>query len=160
MPATWGSRQQKALRRRLLKALRSGDYKQIEGCLEAVDNDGNIIGNCVMGVAVRVFEEYIKDNRYEIELEFDIEENQSIPVIAPYITNISGHTKVLPEIVREAYGFSSNEGHFEKPINKMYTTLLDMNDSGLSFRKIARVIEREPKGLYLPNESKSSKKDN
>lgn len=154
MAVAWGKRQQRALRKRLLKALRSSDYTQIEGCLEAVDNSGNIIGNCVMGVAIRVFEEFVRDNRYEVDLDFDIEENHSVPAIAPYITSVDGHTMVLPEVVREAYGFSSNEGHFEKPISKLYTTLLDMNDSGLSFRKIARVIEREPKGLYLPNESK------
>lgn len=159
MAVSWGPRQQKALRRRLLSALRSGEFNQIEGCLEAVDKDGNIVGNCIMGVAVRVFEEYTRDNKIDVELEFKVVENHGVPVLVPYITKIDGHTKVLPEVVREAFGFSSNEGHFDKPISNLYTTLIDMNDSGMSFRKIARVIDRAPKGLFLAYGSKQGNKD-
>ena len=144
---SWTSRTQKALRKRLIKALRSNEYTQVEGCLEAINNDGTIAGNCVMGVACRVLVQFAIDNEIEFELRVTHKPSHGYPILFGLVSELNGRTKILPDNVRIAYGFTTQEGHFDEPIDQ-YTSLLDMNDSGLSFEKIAQILEEEPEGLF------------
>lgn len=111
---------------KLVTALRSGEYKQIQGTLEAPE------GNCCLGVACRVFNE----------------ENPGVLVITQdyyKLTSFSGCFNILPCVVRDWLGFVTTAGTFSgKGIS-----LLDLNDNGASFAEIATFIESEPDGLFV-----------
>lgn len=72
--------------------------------------------------------------------------------------NYAGTTCILPSQVREWIGMSSSKGSFTDTDN-CYRTLVDLNDGscgrkGLSFKKIADVIESKPKGLFVKKGAK------
>jgi hypothetical protein len=76
-----------------------------------------------------------------------------------------GHTETLPTMVRDKLGISTRNGDFvmnkriaelllNEPsmITRFYsgekTSLTSLNDLGVSFKTIARIIEMRPKGLF------------
>ena len=135
-----------ALRAAWVEALRSGNYKRTTG---ALSEDGKY---CCLGVACEVYNKLIPD-KLEIGNSFYNRKTYDNAVT------------LLPEKVKEAFGFNSFDGRFEesnenfalaKKVTKSTNecTLATLNDSGGTFKKIADLIELEPKGLFT---SKSKK---
>ncbi len=56
--------------------------------------------------------------------------------------------EALPKAVRTWAGITSPLGDF-KDANGDSTTLASLNDGGTSFKKIANIIEKKPKGLFV-----------
>lgn len=112
-------------------ALRSGDYKQSKRFLTRIDENGDIVGHCCLGVAcVLAVEASIipKPTRDGGCLEYD------------------GYTFMLPGTVQEWLGLSTSEGYFGTASEGILTSLND--NEGKTFDEIADVIESEPEGLF------------
>lgn len=122
------------VRRRWVKALRSGQYRKTTGNLVTSQNGKDSF--CCLGVlcdlAVRA------------------------GVIAPPESNDFGYLMYgggsydLPVPVRVWAGLTSSSGTFDEKIRRQYS-LVNLNDDvkGFTFKKIADVIEREPEGLVV-----------
>jgi hypothetical protein len=125
---TFTKRQIEANRKAWIKALRSGKFKQTTCCLK------DEYGHCCLGVACEVLRQ-----RGAIE-QFD------------------PHAGALPEDARRALGLRTSGGNFTTPVEAKnnygspdsYFALYSLND-GLrwSFKKIATLIEKGRKGLFL-----------
>lgn len=103
-----------------IKALESGEYKQVKSTLVEVDN-GNTIGYCCLGVAC------------------DIAENNGFNV--PLFAGRS----YLPNRMQRLLG-TTEEALFIEPITyrgRVYESLAQMNDSGVKFKTIARIIREQ-----------------
>lgn len=115
-----------------LKALRSGKYLQAQMKLKdsrmynPETETCNLVGYCCLGVACEVAKQQgvIKDFR--------------------------GRQGLLPVVVRDWLGLSTTSGEFESEGEfSGYDSLVYLNDEKeLSFKQIANVIERQPKGLF------------
>lgn len=121
----------------LVAALRSGDYTQGRGYLTRIDSDG-LEQDCCLGVACKlaveagVIEPGVVDPRNGARR---------------YRDGGQWQTAVLPERVREWLGFSSKESEFCR--SSGYSEQLSaLNDDGMSFERIAAIIESEPEGLF------------
>ena len=120
---------------KLVDALRSGDYKQARDKLRRGDS------YCCLGVACDIsglgewgwhrgrLEYWVDGNA--LPLENDEE------VCPGYMT--------LPERVREWVGFADERGRYG---GSEHWSLMEHNDSGMSFQEIADLIESEPEGLF------------
>ena len=114
-----------AAAKRWVKALRSGKYKQCDGHL--ANGKGAF---CCLGVACELAKEagVIKDYRRS--------------------------DGALPVDVRTWLGLKSTAGTMEG--KRKYADLTDYNDNAKwTFKKIAALIERQPKGLFLKKARKS-----
>jgi hypothetical protein len=109
----------------VLKALRSGEYKQTKGTLE--DNNGH----CCLGVMCDVYQ---KDTGISV----DCRPNGSING-----GSLSQHTAV-----QEWVGLRNDHGGFTGK-HKDTVSLAGLNDSGSTFSQIADFIESEPEGLLV-----------
>ena len=110
-------------------ALRSGDYKQHKKRLTSANRSAH----CCMGVLCEVA---IKEGvRLHIEKRLD----KSRRVTLYY----SGMPNTLPPVAMKWAGMRTSMGAFQKSIG----SLVQMNDSGDSFEKIADVIEKRWKEL-------------
>lgn len=109
-----------------LKALRSGYYKQGKGHL----NDGDAF--CCLGVACELYR-----REHSLEMSMDGEG----------IVSYDGEKFLLPHKVMEWLELSTPEGDW---LGDEFAcdSLADLNDSGLSFEDIAKVIEAAPEGLF------------
>ena len=111
-------------RKKLVEALRSGEYVQARDSLRS---EG---GYCCLGVACEIYrqEEGGPDwDYYQAHWSY------------------GGHSHNLPERVRRWLDFKRSGGLFSEPFqrdSKLVESLLDMNDSGMSFAEIADVIEQ------------------
>jgi hypothetical protein len=117
-----------------IKALRSGKYKQTKGRLKDVHSfdttsdtfditsDKKFIGHCCLGVAC------------EVAIEQGV------------IKSFVHKNGTLPIKVKDWLGLSTNEGRFEH--NGDSKSLTNLNDSGVSFEKIVKIISKSPKGLF------------
>jgi hypothetical protein len=56
---------------------------------------------------------------------------------------------VLPRPVQTWLGLRTNSGRFGQK------SLMDLNDEGKRFKTIARIIESEPAGLFMPDQSQA-----
>lgn len=115
--------------KKLVKALRSGKYKQGQDWLR--------IGNtfCCLGVACDLY-------RKEFGTKWDKRDM------------FFGEDTVLPIEVQEWFGFSDEEGSWSK---EDHCSLISMNDMGKSFKEIADKIESEPEGLFVKSKIKGNK---
>lgn len=111
--------------KRWVKALRSGKYKQTKNKLATPD------GFCCLGVACEMFHKQLRMSKRTVRTSKE-----------KYFV-YGGHENYLPSKVVKLLGLSRSTGRFEKGC------LADLNDDGKSFRFIARVIERRPKGLFI-----------
>jgi hypothetical protein len=121
----------------LCVALESGDYEQRR---EYLRQDS---GFCCLGVAC------------------------DLSKLADWETSENGYYSyqkehgVMPEAVRKYYGFQTNAGSFNRDflsddlraeikaaISRVPDSLIDLNDAGLSFSVIAKVIRARPAGLF------------
>lgn len=98
-----------------LKALRSGKYNQVEGTLKEVDEEGNTIGFCCLGVYRQaVSRKKVEGCVREEGLEYDY---------------IDEGTEDVYKSLRSTLG------------DKIVDTGISMNDKGKSFTEIADEIE-------------------
>lgn len=123
---------QTLLRKKLVEALRSGEFTRTTGKLF----DGE--SYCCLGVACIVAGKTFKFERRHNEPSFwhTKEEGRF------------GTDTVMSEAVRHAFGFKTTSGFFGDP-DTFENGLAIMNDFGSSFEEIADVIEREPEGLFI-----------
>jgi hypothetical protein len=135
-------RKQKAVRRRWIKALESGTYKQTIGKL-ARDSKG-ARSYCCLGVLC----DLAVKAKIISETERDIDGN-------PTFDDEYG---VLPESVRDWVGLATDTGSFDDVVyvktkasfggKVACLSLLDLNDDGRKkFKTIAKIIAAEPAGL-------------
>lgn len=130
----------------LIDTLRSNKYIQGRSALRSKDNTF-----CCLGVACDLLQ---KDDWILRSLD------------DKYYT-ICGSGMYLPKAVQEAYGFSNDIGRFEthelsrelKDEILVYTRALQptlslaaLNDYGAPFSLISKVIEAQPKGLFIASE--------
>lgn len=126
----------KSIKKKWLKALRSGEYKQGTGNLRDKDFDGET-NFCCLGVLCNIH----------------AQENPEIAARQTSPHSYMGSTGHLPLAVAEWAGLRHNIDNLEEAesygvdISVTYrdkpTTLITLNDSEeLSFKKIANVIER------------------
>ena len=122
--------EQAAHRRELVKALRSGRYRQARLALHYED------GFCCLGVACDI------SGLGEWRAGFPSRDQA-------YVVDERGSSETrLPEAVMRYYGFSGPEGgRFTEYSGGHRVTLSGLNDAGASFDKIADVIEAEPEGM-------------
>lgn len=139
-------------RKHLSEVLKSRKYRQITHVLEQLDNDGNIIGNCCLGVACR---EAMLDG---IELLTRIElftrivgttPPESIEDNCRYCTKFDEYKMFLPERVQNYLGFKDKQGTFSNRVClvineeiKEFDSLIAMNDDKIPFDVIADYIEK------------------
>lgn len=123
MTKTWSKRAQKAHRKLLIAALRSGEYRQTKNQL----TDGK--GFCCLGVACEIS----KLGHWEGEHEWN------------YVTATDSSNVALPLEVQRWLGFQSHTGQY----NDYVGSLADDNDEGKRFKAIADIIESEPEGLVI-----------
>lgn len=119
--------QQKAHRKQLIDALRSGKYLQGFGALRSEDK------YCCLGVACDIS---------------NIDKWKKEPTSLYKYIDIVGY---MPAQVMDFYGFSNKKGIY-KDIDYIGTkqqSLALQNDRGMSFIKIADIIESEPEGLCV-----------
>lgn len=114
-----------------LKALRSGEYKQVKGRLRTEE------GYCCLGVACDVYAKQHKTLKWRRDEEGDIE--------------FSGASTQLPDNVRKWLGLKDSEGEFNLK-DGHEETLTNLNDDEeKSFEEIADIIESNPDGLFTGN---------
>ena len=137
---TYTLEEQKEHRRILVKKLRSGEYTQTKGYLR---NQG---GFCCLGIACDLTNGISK---WRKRLENDIYNDKKDKNKFYFLFGKDNET--LPKAVMDYYGFVHSDGGFlnEKRCRR---TLAGMNDNGISFLKIADVIESEPKDMFKQEE--------
>ena len=124
----------------LVKALESGDYEQTNGTLHR-----KMFGRdfyCCLGVACRV----AQNNGADVTVEYDEDE---------FRFRFDGEPAVLPESVRDWYGFPNENPHilvWDEDYEELGTyTATKANDSvGLSFEEIAKGFRRTYLGETIP----------
>lgn len=122
-PFTVTPEQRQQLRKDLVAALRSGEFKQGTGRLCR----GGLW--CCLGIACHVF-----DRMFPGVLKISAVEDSTL---------FDDNTSTLPCMVKDAFGFHGEAGPYEQ------TTLAYQNDCGKSFLEIADLIESNPPGLWV-----------
>lgn len=140
-----------AVKDRWLKALRSGEFPQSRNSLHRVEASADIpAGFCCLGVLCEIA---VQDEVVTKELhEFGVAETYG-----------DGHVAFLPEEVVSWAGLSAfsdsdqgptfrlrevddllteEEFHIVRQMSLSHVTVVDLNDNGVSFDTIAKVIER------------------
>lgn len=122
-----------------LDALRSGEYTQVKGILEARDENGDITGHCCLGVLSDLYCKHVEDIRVEEELHS-----------RGYLNSVFGnkqdmdfYSAYLHPSVRSWVGLISRDGYHTNDYNKSSKLTLE-NDCGKSFNDIADIIETNP----------------
>jgi len=118
----------KKIAEKWVKALRSGEYKKTEGALR------NDEGFCCLGVLCNL----------HAQAHPKIAREQSQPRF--YL----GESAILPLEVRDWAMMDNGEGSVADDLTisgNVYESLVDANDSGVSFKKIANWIEKNYKEL-------------
>lgn len=117
--------------RKLIEALRSGDYKQGRYTLTTRHSDGD--RDCCLGVVCKLaIEDGVEVSQEEIE------------GCGHAIVTYDKETSCLPDQVKEWIGFSTYSGAYGQTGNSLMST----NDSGCTFAEIAAIIESAPQGLF------------
>ena len=122
-----------------VSALKGGYYKQTVGYLHTKKDGQDKF--CCLGVACELYKE-LEGN---INCEEQQNEDQTVIGYGPLEGYIS--TQILPPLVQNWLGLESDAGIFQG--NELENSLVDLNDSGFSFKEIADVIEKEPEGLCI-----------
>lgn len=110
-----------------LAALRSGEYTQGEGELNPIG------GYCCLGVAAKV----ALKNDVHVEIFNDLYDDSFI---------VGYDLSDQPETMKY-FGLKNGAGLMDQTItlnDREFKSLVDMNDNGISFEKIADVIESNP----------------
>ena len=121
----------KVIMKKLVKALRSGDYLQGTHTLAKVDGYGEH-RFCCLGVLCNIMQE--ETGKLKVKLLNDgAHEFNSI-------------SEVLPDAVMEWSGIKDANGRI-KFRNGKYNNLASLNDNGISFNQIADIIEKNYEAL-------------
>lgn len=127
------------------EALRSGDYQQATGTLVDIDyRNGEIVGHCCLGVlcdlAVKADVEVYCVGPMEHRGEYDPTDPEDV-----YWTGVTYDSSdaLLPKSVMNWAGMSTSDGSWEDGPD----SLASLNDNGLTFHKIARLIEENVEAL-------------
>jgi len=114
-----------------VRALRSGRYKQGKDCLREHTPDG--LRYCCLGVLCRISKlgNFTADDYYYTGVAVKNDESN----------------QYLPEGVQKWAKMYSPEGHTQDEIGTNEESLVDLNDSGKTFREIAKYIETNYKKL-------------
>ncbi|HEY6019689.1 MAG TPA: hypothetical protein VIY48_07255 [Candidatus Paceibacterota bacterium] len=131
-----------AVKAKWLTALRSGDYKQVKGCLRGE------LGYCCLGVLTDVWagENSIEWNEpfvgaYSINAGGPYTESSVTPRDVMQWSELENSTgAVIIGTVREGGNRASESNSSDYPYD-LIVTLSDLNDNGLTFEQIADVIE-------------------
>jgi hypothetical protein len=136
-------------RRKWVAALRSGEYKQTKGLLRTRSLRTHEDAYCCLGVACEVARLEGLDVTWEVSSDLGSDHIESLGVVAPtshpdseYPTYIEGG--VLPAFVAEWYGINDQHGGLTSVVydgDFEASTLVDLNDGGRNFNKIADAIE-------------------
>ena len=123
----------KEYKEKWLKALRSGYYKQANGCLH--NSEG---AYCCLGVLANIAKK-------EVGGYWEQEEGRSRGNYGFMIKSRAGlvEEELLPEPLRKLVGFGSNANPEVIGPQGETTTLADLNDAGLGFGAIANIIEEQ-----------------
>lgn len=125
-------------RKLLVSALRSGEYEQGYESLETAGPAGNKF--CCLGVACRIAE------KHGVPMTISQETLTGVDAVCLSFDENSG---TLPAVVREWYGFTTDEGDFSDGTG-LVSTLVRANDiEHLTFDQIADLIEAEPVGMFV-----------
>jgi hypothetical protein len=120
------------------RALRSGSYRQ--GVKSLCRMGGRYCYWCCLGVAINV----AREGGLEIPERF---ERWSSSVLYGVTREPgSGSTSWMPEPVVDWYGLNDDVGSFQLRSGRL-TSLARLNDRGVSFSRIAGVIDRAPSGF-------------
>ena len=129
----------KERRKKLTAALRSGQYKQIQGTLKRED------GMCCLGVACELSGLGSWEEAHDGEHEYFTKEVKHQD--DPYSTHRSASNSILPTKVQNYYGFTSENGKFDQATKYGKKCLSELNDRGYTFTQLADIIDMEPEGL-------------
>ena len=116
---------------KLVAALRSDEYKQGDSYLKQTQPNGDAV-HCCLGVACEL---YLQNN----ELQYHDDDGWAY---------FGGEEGQLPAKVQKYYGFADALGAFSWSDGRK-TSLADQNDDGKTFKQIAAIIERAPKGMFV-----------
>lgn len=122
------------IRRNWIKALRSGKYKQGISYLCHREGKQKIDRFCCLGVLCDLA---VKARVIAPKVEKGYEIYDGV------VYKFEGECEVLPNAVAKWAGLKTDIGDFDE------TNLTVLNDDGTSFKKIARIIESEPEGLFV-----------
>jgi hypothetical protein len=128
-------RKQKAIRRRWVAALRSGDYKQGKGFLRTKGKGKQADKFCCLGVLCELAV------KAKVINPPDIDSNTFN--YGAYI--YGGSIDILPNSVTEWAGLQDSAALFHGEEESLAT----INDAGKRFSTIANIIESEPEGLFV-----------
>lgn len=133
----------RSLRDAWLKALRSGEHKQAQQCLLALDEDGSVIGRCCIGVLAEVAGLRRLESMREREVD-------GIYAVGSYEYPNSNLVDGLDtdwaslsqwDVVKEKIPHFPNLGP-DAGYSALYEKLVDLNDSaGADFLQIADWVE-------------------
>ena len=112
--------------REWIKALRSEKYNKGNGSLRVGDSF------CVLGIACDI---YAKSHKIIWILD------------RKNIYSIINHSFTLPDEISKWLGLKTSCASYHRTENSVSTLSLN-NDNGMSFKKLADLIESEPKGLF------------
>lgn len=117
----------KRIKKKWLKALRSGEYQQVQNELRKIDNNGNTIGFCCLGVLCNIH----------------AQKHPNVALGEKDPSRYLGMGGTLPTIVQDWAGLSDGEGGNVVYKGRAYS-LVDLNDIlKLSFKKIANIVEKQ-----------------
>ena len=125
------TRAQKNIRKRWVEKLRSGEFKQGDSCLRKVTKtkNGQKETFCCLGVLCELAVKARVINKASLE------ETQDGDLDNTTSYRYDGEKAFLPRDVRLWAGLKSDRGEFDEG------DLSEMNDDGVSFKRIAKVIE-------------------
>jgi len=122
-----------------VKALRSGKFKQTQGTLKQYDSKGNA-KHCCLGVLCELYNDEMRKNKKKTLPETVKAYNNFYP---DGYCSFDGHEGDLPKKVMKWAGLETNYGLYSRHKN----SLVDWNDNGHSFNKIANIIEKRWESL-------------
>lgn len=108
-------------------ALRGNRYRQGRNALKQQKNGE--IKHCCLGVLCEL---------YQLEASSPLDERELGPC---GFTFMDGSSDFLPRPVMHWAGMGSNNGDFHDPVSDRGTNLVDLNDKGMDFSKLADIIE-------------------
>ena len=135
-----------------VSALRSGVYVQARGSLRVESQE---LGTkfCCLGVACDLYSKSVGEGSWTEEGWFELRNSHGL--------DTNGSDVFLPEDVMEWLGLSHVQGKFFNRVEtsgglltglKEDNSLTDMNDNDSTFEDIAKIIEEEPRGLFIGTE--------
>lgn len=120
-----------------VNALRSGNYKQGTKVLKTQDNKF-----CCLGVACDIYSKETGEGEWRLPSDESYQYEEFVLPIKQIGVVMKPSVKVLPDSVRKYFDLRSNNPLLHRsPDESKILSLAELNDKGLSFNKIADLIE-------------------